>query len=135
VAAVAFTNLLRFDEIPASARGCPGLYEIWYGRVRLKVGIAGDLAKRLRQHANSLQRRLKGPRHVPWTDSSVVLSKSSILAKHLYFDRSIEPQLDLRTEEGRRSFLAKCHVRLEYLPTREDARQRERVLERRYRYR
>jgi hypothetical protein len=58
-----------------------------------------------------------------------VVSKGSILAKHLYFARSIAPGLDLRTEKGRGAFLAKCWVRFEILPSRQAARRRERVLE------
>ena len=79
-----FTKWLRFSEIPESARGRPGLYEIRYGRVMLKIGIAGDLSRRLRQHGDSLQRRLMGPLSNPWTDPKDVVSKASILAKHLY---------------------------------------------------
>ena len=130
-----FTKWLRFSEIPTSARGQPGLYEIRYARVLLKVGIAGNLLTRLRQHSDSLQRRLKGPLSDPSTVPKDVVSKGSILAKHLYFDRSIAPGFDLRTEAGRQSFLAKCRVRLEFLPTREVARQRERVLEQSQKYR
>lgn len=39
---------------------------------------------------------------------SDVKSKASILAKHLYYDRSITTEYDLTTDAGRRSFLQEC---------------------------
>lgn len=64
-------------------------------------------------------------------------SKRSILAKHLYFDRTIAAGYDLRTEEGRASFLEeRCRIRFEGASSRKAARQREMVLEssKKYRY-
>ena len=126
---------MRFDEIPEEVRGQAGLYEIRHGRLLLKVGIASDLYRRLKQHKDSKQKCLKGPRIEPWSDPSGVVSKASILAKHLYFDRSIARNLDLCTEWGRRTFLGTCRVRLACMPVLE-ARRHERLLEhsKTYRY-
>ena len=129
-----------FGSALEAARRKPGLYEIRMGEVLLKVGIASNLQRRLRQHARSSQKRLKslvgsktGKRRLP----SEVASKGSILAKHLYFDRSVTRNYDLRTEDGRRSFLEnQCQVRFQETGTRDEAKRRERNLEatKKYRY-
>ena len=106
----------------------------------LKVGIASNLLRRLQQHARSSQSRLKsstGAEKASWQFPSEVASKSSILAKHLYFDRSITKNYDLCTEEGRRNFLEnECEVRFNETNTREEARRCEQELEatKQYRY-
>lgn len=121
---------LRFGRAVSIAPNRPGIYEIQIGRIKLKVGIAGNLRRRLRQHACSRQQYLVSEDPEPWLDPSQVRSRASILAKHLYFDRSIAPGFDLRAEEGRRTFLAQnCKVRFEETMTREQARIRERELE------
>jgi hypothetical protein len=52
-----------------------------------------------------------------------VTSKKSVLAKHLYYDRSITTEFDLRTESGRRLFLAeRCFLIVEFAATRPAAR-------------
>jgi hypothetical protein len=131
-----FSEWMRFSEIPDDLRGRPGIYEIRSDLTLLKVGMSVDLYRRLRDHARSPQRGLKGSAE-PWENPSQVASKRSILAKHLYFDRSIAPEFDLRTEDGRRSFLeTRCMVRYQVLPTEEAALAREQEMEERggYRY-
>lgn len=127
-----------FSEVLQEAPHSPGIYEIRTGRKMLKVGIGGNLLKRLKQHAKSSQARLKGRNGSKlWRHPKDVTSKGSILAKHLYFDISITKRYDLRTEEGRRRFLnEKCQVRFEETKTREAAQLRERKMEasKRYRY-
>ena len=128
----------RFNGVPATLRGTVGVYEIAKGRTLLKVGIANCLVKRLRQHSDSLQGRLKGPKREPWTTPSAVKSKGSILTKHLYFDTEIAPGFDLRKQEDRQHFLQQCcHVRWKAMPSRKAARELERKLEAsgKYRYR
>lgn len=132
-----FTDWKKFDALPAKLRGRPGVYEIRCGNRLLKVGIGRDLLKRLRQHRNSSQKRLKGFTNGPWTSPSQVTSKASILAKHLYFDRSISKKHDLRTQEGRRDFLlSRCEVRVWTTTGRDEARAIEKRLQdtRKYRY-
>ena len=102
----------------------------------LKVGMSGNLYRRLCDHARSPQRGLKGPAE-PWENPSQVASKRSILAKRLYFDRSITPEFDLRTQDGCRSFLeTRCMVRYQVLSTEEVVLAREQEMEERggYRY-
>jgi hypothetical protein len=103
----------------------------------LKVGIAGDLQRRLTQHWQSRQSRLKSAAPEPWTHPNQVISKGSILAKHLYFDSSITDRFDLRREKDRVDFIEQeCRVRVLVTLTREEARTREREMELvgRYRY-
>jgi hypothetical protein len=45
---------------------------------------------------------------IRFADIDDVTSKSSILAKHLLFDTTLSAAFDLRTESGRRNFLADC---------------------------
>ena len=132
--------MIKFSEIDTLVRAEPGVYEIHtLAGVALKVGIARDLRSRLRGHRASRQSGLRGlsadPLAVPSPEH--VTSKSSILAKHLFFDLAIAPGYDLRTEAGRRSFLAeKCRVYVEYCVTREAARaiERDREASGPYRY-
>jgi hypothetical protein len=131
-----FSEWHRFGDIPKDKLlGHTGVYEIRFGRVRLKVGIAGDLWKRLSQHRNS--RGLKGPTTEPWKSPAQVRSKSSILAKHLYFDSGLAPEVNLRDETTRQEFLAtRCQVRWQIHRNRKAARKKEIELEstKRYRY-
>jgi len=136
--AVKFSAWHRFSEIPTEVRGRPGLYEIRCGRVLLKVGISGNLGTRLKQHRDSLQRRLVGPAGKLWKHPDLVVSKASVLAKHLYFDETIAPDYQLRTESGRQRFLEeKCQVRWQIHEDRESAKRLEATLEKScgYRYR
>jgi hypothetical protein len=91
--------------------------------VPLKVGIADDLRARLLQHRASRQSALKlkpgGDRSRPGD----LESKGSVLAKHLYYDETVAPNHDLKTEVGRRAFLETgCVVRVEPTCTRQEAR-------------
>jgi hypothetical protein len=102
----------------------------------LKVGIATNLRRRLRNHAASRQNALRlkpGGKH---SNPDHVVSKSSILAKHLYYDANLTRAHDLTTENGRRMFLTqRCVVR--FTKSRDLARIQEREMERSvaYRYR
>jgi hypothetical protein len=128
---ISFENL---SGVPES----PGLYEIHTKSGKpLKVGIATNLRRRLMQHAKSRQSRLRLADGGSWDVPEHVQSKQSILAKHLYFDRTITSDYDLRTEEGRRNFLInECAVAYVGTSDRMAARELERKLEanRSYRY-
>lgn len=122
---------VRFEEIENRIPSGPGLYEIHTDTgIALKVGIGVNLRKRLRQHLASRQSclRLKsgGERRNP----DDVVSKGSILAKHLYYDQSIAPMYDLRSEDGRRRFLfEKCHIVFRTTNTKQAARELEKLHE------
>ena len=124
---------LRFSEVPTEVGRVPGYYEIWtLAGELLKVGIAGNLRKRLTHHGQSVQRGLKAVNgKTVWSDPSEVSSKRSILAKHLYFDALIGPRFDLRCEAGRQRFLEQgCRIYVRPMPSREAARELERKRER-----
>lgn len=123
-------KLIDFDKL-ANALDGPGIYEIWLRpNIALKVGIASSLRKRLTIHMQSLQRRLKLKRNGHWSRPDDVLSKGSILAKHLYFDGEIAPNLNLKSEGDRQVFLRKrCEIRYRETGTREAARKIEITLE------
>ncbi len=100
---------IKFSEIYDKVPSKPGYYEIFtIDEVKLNVGIASNLKRRLIQHANSKQGALKFNGSEINPSPSGVRSKQSILAKHLYFDKTIEPQYDLTSEDGRKSFLNEC---------------------------
>lgn len=123
---------MRFSEVDqAIPKGQPGLYEIWtLSGVPLKVGIAGDLRKRLRNHRASRQNRLRLKNGGSWSRPEDVESKQSILAKHLYFDRALTHGYDLTCEAGRRAFLDDCcEVRILATISRDEARELEKQLE------
>lgn len=121
---------LRFDDL-ASLPKSPGIYQIHTNEgVALKVGIAKNLYKRLRDHATSKQSRLKLKLGGCYSNPSDVQSKQSILAKHLYFDSSLDECYDLKTEKGRQQFLIeRCHILFSITCSREEARELERDLE------
>jgi hypothetical protein len=128
------TSFATLETVPEG----PGLYDI---RTKageyLKIGIAGNLRKRLSNHARSRQGCLKLRAGGSWTVPDDVRSKQSILAKHLYFDRSVTKSYDLTTEAGRREFLVnECIVGYESHPSRELARRKEEQFEAKniYRY-
>ncbi len=129
-------NRISFRNTSDAPEG-PGLYEVYTkSGVALKVGIAANLRRRLIQHANSLQSRLRLVDGGNWATPAHVRSKQSILAKHLYFDRTLGGEYDLTTEEGRRSFLAnECIVKYLSTATRDAARELERKLEAKATYR
>jgi hypothetical protein len=120
---------MRFSEIDRRVKHQPGLYEIWTrsGR-RLKIGIAADLLDRLRKHRASRDSGLRCSLGslASVTDPKQITSKSSILAKHLFFDAKITTRYDLRCEADRRQFLeSECRLTVEYFPTRSAARTEE----------
>jgi hypothetical protein len=127
---------VRFDSLDRVPK-LPGLYELSLRSGRLlKVGIASNLRRRLRSHAASRQGSLclkpGGHRRNP----NDVSSKSSILAKHLYYDATLTHAYDLTTENGRQQFLHhRCLVRYVVTATRDVAKVRERELERSGKYR
>lgn len=88
---------LKFSEVGDVERS-PGIYEIYtLEGVPLKVGIAGDLRRRLVDHGRSAQSGLKFRVGNSARTPRQVVSKRSILAKHLYFDTSIAPDYDSAT--------------------------------------
>lgn len=119
-----------FTEVSRVPDAC-GIYEvITTTGVPLKVGIATSLRRRLTAHARSRQSRLQLRVPGTWDNPSDVVSKQSVLAKHLFFDREIAPQYDLTTQDGRQRFLREqCRVRFLITPSRETARDLERELE------
>jgi len=131
---------LRFSDIserfPKKPRA-PGIYEIHtLSGLALKVGISGDIRERLIRHGQSKQSGLKFKVGASADEPCDVESKRSILAKHLYFDRSIDPRYDLRSQLGRQRFLEEqCRITVEITASREVARGLEEGRERRGSYR
>ena len=129
---------INFDQINLKAPSCSGIYELFTDDgIPLKVGISTNLKRRLLQHRNSKQNKLKLNPGGNRSNPDDVVSKGSILAKHLYYDSSITSEYNLETEQGRREFLEhKCYILLESTETKEVARKKEQVLEdsRIYRY-
>jgi hypothetical protein len=132
-------RMIRFSEIDERVCARPGVYEIHtIGGLPLKVGIGSNLLCRLRSHRASRQSGLRTAladlRRA--SNPGQVVSKASILAKHLFFDAAIAPGYDLRSERGRREFLeTQCRVSVEYCVSREEAAQIERERERTARFR
>jgi hypothetical protein len=127
---------IRFSEIETTVPTAPGLYEIVTDEGGLlKVGISGNLRRRLSQHRQSRQSRLKLKEGGDWSNPSDVMSKQSILAKHLFF-YSPATGFDLKTEAGRQAFLEqRCHILVKVTSTREEARELERDMEQSATYR
>jgi hypothetical protein len=125
-------NLMRFSDVAKGVAAKPGIYEIHtIEGIPLKVGIAGNLRKRLLQHGTSRQSGLRFKAGDSASSPAGVESKRSILAKHLYFDSSIAPGYDLRTEIGRRRFLEdRCRFSIELTVSRSRAREIEKKRER-----
>lgn len=121
---------IGFDAIEAQVPAKPGLYEIYTQEgVPLKVGIGGNLRRRLLQHRESRQKYLLLRLGGSWSNPADVTSKRSILAKHLYFANPVTG-FDLTTEQGRQQFLLKkCYLQFQVTSTREEARELEKVLE------
>ncbi len=124
------STVVPFAEVHSAPDTC-GIYEVFTNDgIALKVGIATSLRRRLSAHARSKQSRLRLRVDGRWDNPSDVVSKLSVLAKHLYFDTEIAPEYNLTTEDGRQRFLReKCIVRFMVTPTRADARNLERELE------
>ena len=123
---------IRFSEIENKVPTQPGIYEIHTDAgVPLKVGISKNIKDRLIKHRNSKQNRLKLKPGGKWSRPEDVLSKQSVLAKHMYFDTTLTSNHDLRTEIERRRFLeACCNIRFCVMLSRNDARSLERKKER-----
>jgi hypothetical protein len=123
---------VEFEQIASDVPESSGIYEIHtHCGTPLKVGIAKNLKRRLASHFVSRQSGLKAKVRgtSSWSCPSEVVSKASILAKHLYFDRAISSACSLLTEDGRRSFLSSsCYIEFEPLPL-ELAKKQERVRE------
>ena len=131
--------MFRFSEIKHRVeRGQPGIYEIHTtSGLKLKVGVSGDLHRRLCQHRASRQSGLHLPPGGDWSNPNDVRSKQSIMTKHLYYDGAIAPDYDLKSEAGRCEFLEdRCVVTIEPTASRADAvileRQQEATGEYRY---
>lgn len=96
------------------APNSPGFYRIYlHSGLLLKVGIGSNLKRRLRSHAASRDSGLKirPDANLQNLVPSDITSKSSILAKHLYFDGALTKSYDLKTELGRRRFLfEQCYL-------------------------
>jgi len=128
---VRYATLLYTDSLLAGARSMakfrkfsaridnviekPGIYDIrvidgpW-----LKVGISINLQSRIKDHFASRQSGLVPKPGRNRANPRNVISKKSVLAKHLYYDSRIAPDYDLRTEYGRRTFLAnECEFRVQ----------------------
>jgi len=105
----------------------PGLYQIFTDEgMPLKVGIASNLRSRLRQHIRSAQKYLVFKTYDGSPNPNNVVSKRSILAKHLYFDEELTNSYDLKSEEGRNSFLInECYALITYTESREKAKELE----------
>lgn len=102
----------------------------------LKVGIATDLKQRLRDHGQSRQSGLKTIDTSQAMEPHNVRSKKSILAKHLWFDKTITKKYDLTTEFGRQEFLEnECYIIVKSTSTREEARALEMIFENTGKYR
>jgi len=129
---------IKFSEIKTKVPAEPGIYEIYTkDKTRLKVGIGINLRHRLLQHASSKQRCLKLKPGGNIEDPKDIRSKQSILAKHLYYDKSIAKDFDLTTEQGRQQFLCeRCFIIFETMKSKDDAHKKEQLYEseRKYRY-
>ncbi|AZE47266.1 hypothetical protein C4K04_1576 [Pseudomonas chlororaphis] len=78
---------VRFSEIETAVPSAPGLYEIvTHEGELLKVGISRNLRRRrLVQHRQSKQVRLKLKEGGDWSKPNEVMSKQSLLENHMYF--------------------------------------------------
>lgn len=122
---------ILFNEIEEKVLRKPGIYYIYTDDgCPIKVGIGVNLQKRLRQHRASKQCYLRLKQAGNRVNPNDVVSKQSILAKHLYYDKSLAPDYDLTTQAGRQTFLLeRCYIVFEHMPTRECARNLEAALE------
>lgn len=115
---------IKFSEIDDKVNDSSGVYEIFTNQgIPLKVGISKNLKKRLQQHRNSRQKYLKIKNHDLPASPSNIVSKQSILTKHLYFDKSITANYDLSKEIDRQNFLEnECYIIITDTNSREEAR-------------
>ena len=90
-------SFVRLNEI----KNTFGLYQIHtFDGMPLKVGIAKNLRRRLKQHYKSSQNKLKSTSDAKIIGPSHLKSKQSILAKHMFFDNSLTTDFDLKSESG-----------------------------------
>jgi len=95
---------IRFSDIESIVPAKAGIYEMHtLTGIPLKVGISVNLQERLMQHRASRQSALKLKAGGERSNPKDVQSKSSILAKHLYYDTSLVADYDLKSEAGRRT--------------------------------
>ena len=122
---------IRFSEIERIVPAQAGIYEIHtFAGTPLKVGISGNLRRRLLQHRASRQSALKLKAGGQRCNPSDVQSKGSILAKHLYYDTSLVADYDLKLEAGRQMFLEeKCYFIFDLTANRAEARELEKLRE------
>lgn len=122
---------IKYSEIKSCVRPEPGLYEIITHKGEpLKVGISKNIAKRLLAHGASKQNSLKLKDEALGYCLSNVVSKQSILAKHLYFDSSVAQGYDLTIEQDRVRWLEnECYITVKYTRSREEARKLEKIKE------
>ena len=127
----AMVTTIRFDQVGRDVPAKPGIYEIHTDTgTALKVGIGINLRKRLLQHRASRQSCLRLKSGGKRSNPDDVVSKGSILAKHLYYDRSIAGDYDLKSEVERRKFLVEnCYITFEVTETKACARELERLRE------
>ena len=104
---------IRFSEIRAKIPERLGIYAIHTKSGRaLKVGIGKNLQARLLRHRASLDSALTSKGRHNRANPDNVVSKGSILAKHLYYDESVTRCYDLKTQSGRRNYLEeRCRIR------------------------
>lgn len=123
---------IRFSEIENVVPSRAGIYEVHtFAGIPLKIGMSGNVRKRLLQHRASRQSALKLKAGGDRCNPSDVQSKGSILAKHLYYDTSLAAECDLKSEAGRRSFLEEhCYFVLELTTSKAEARELEKLRER-----
>ncbi len=131
------SKLIKFDDIETKALANPGIYEIYTNSgIPLKVGSAKNIKKRLLQHMTSRQSALKLKPGGSWNNPNDVKSKQSILAKHMYYDKSITDNFNLKLESGRRAFLTtECYIMLKYTNSKAAAEQLEIIRERKRKWR
>jgi hypothetical protein len=124
-------QIIRFSDVEARVPREPGIYEIHTDSgIALKVGIGGEIRKRLLQHRNSKQRCLELTVGGDRSNPSHVKSKQSILAKHLYYDGEITSEYDLTSEAGRTKFLCDCcYIKFKVASSNADAKKLERISE------
>ena len=127
-----------FSDVPQEIPAAPGIYEIWtHSGMRLKVGISFNLKNRLSDHKASRDSGLKFSADCDTNDPKPgdVRSRKSVLAKHLYFDKTLTTDGDLTTEQKRRDFLLNsCYITFKEMPSRADARRIEKEIENQARY-
>ena len=123
---------VSFGEMEGKVPPDAGIYEIHtLTGIPLKVGISGNLRKRLMQHRASRQSGLKLREGGQRSDPKDVDSKASILAKHLYYDTTLVAEFDLTSETERRRFLREhCYFAFEQTANKAEARKLEGVRER-----